>query len=291
MTETMTETEKPMELITVSVEQAIESSLSRMRKTEVSLNLIEEEYGSITVTGPDDTEGIESAKVAYGVVSRMLTAFEKCRKAEKQDVNKVAKAIDGYAREIKERLEPLKKSLENLSRTAEIEKARLEVEAQREAERVLQVRVNRLASSGCPAVLSELQGMSENEFEIHFVKEVARCKKAKEDNEAELAQMEALKAENRKLKEEQDRQNEERRKVEAEDQRRLREIQEAEHKAELEARRLAIAPVLDQVRAFSSELAEFARSKGKPEWVEVIDRHLVAMNESLQDLVKKRGDV
>lgn len=179
-----------------------------------------ERYAMLEITGPDDKKGYERVHGARMDVRDLRLATEKRRKSAKQAVTDFGRALDNAANKIFAMIEPLESSLQAKedAYVAAKEKVRAEAVAARKA--MLQARLDALTAVRGKASLSELDDMSDEQFE-------ASLRQATEANAQRLAEEEA----SRKAEEE--------RKAEAERLRKEEEAKLAAERANLEAERKA----------------------------------------------------
>jgi len=185
------------------VDAAIEYAKSELSKVDPVIDQLREDYMEITVSGPDDDAGFQSADTALKRVVRLRTSVEKTRKELKADALKYGKVVDAEARRIRELIEPIESHLKKQADIVRLEKARIKAEAERAREIQVQEWVQQLKGVNAPIDVDALRKMDEDEFHLHFLSAKRRFEEAEAEREAREAelrrQQEELQAERQRM--------------------------------------------------------------------------------------------
>ena len=183
------------------VDAAIDHAVSEIAKTDAAIEQIREEYLSLTVLGPADQAGYQSAETALKKVIRIRTSVEKTRKALKADSVRYGKAVDSEAKRIREAIEPIEEHLKTQCDIVRLEEARQKVAAENARRDQVNEWVTELSELGWPVDLPALQRMTAEEF--GFLRLSARKRHAEqaEERDAIAKERAAMEAERLELEE------------------------------------------------------------------------------------------
>lgn len=170
------------------------------------IDQVADEYLQITVSDPKDKGGFKTAETALKRVVRMRTTVEKTRKALKADSLRYGKAVDGEAKRIRERIEPIETHLKTQCDIVRLEEARQKVAAENARRDKINGWVKELSELGATIDLPALQQMDEGQFALVRLSAKKRYDEQAEERAAiakERAELEELRAEKARRESEQ----------------------------------------------------------------------------------------
>lgn len=214
------------------IDDAIEYAVTQLRKSDVAISEMEEQYLPLRVNGVDDREGLKVVTEARKTAKKIRCEVEKTRKELKADANRYGKAVDDEAKRLKGLIEPIEQHLIDQENAVQKELDRIKAEEAAAKERKIEARIERLNENKLRVEPQLIRLMDDEEFEEYFGELQTAAQKEAEEREAERIRLDA---EQKKL-------DAERKELEAE-RRRLAELAEAEEKkraAALEAERLEL---------------------------------------------------
>ena len=231
--------------MTNEIEMHIATELKKFSLTDAAIEQMEKEFLPLVVNGIEDKAGYNTVREARLLVKKHRVDVEKTRKTLKADALAFTQAVDGEARRITARLEPIETHLQEQEDVIRKEQERRKAEEERLKQEKIQHRIKRLLA--LDLIRYNGTGYEFGDFEIHneHISEMPDEEfEATFDNFAH-----AIKKEKEKLAEEERLRQEERKKMEAERARleaidREQKEKEAALKAEqdkLEAEKRAIA--------------------------------------------------
>ena len=225
---------------------AIDHAREELSKADPVIEQIRDEYLAISVSGPGDEAGFQTATTALGRVKRLRIDVEKTRKALKADALRYGKVVDGEAKRIKAQIEPIEKHLNEQADIVRLETARLKAEEERQREAQIQEWVKKLSDVGAPIDLDAIRSMSATEFHFHYLSAKKRWDEAEADRQAEHEQLQR------------ERQELEAEKAELEELRaEKRQREQAAEQKRKEARDAELKPVRRQLQALAAEVKSF----------------------------------
>lgn len=179
-----------------TVDDEIKHQVQKFNLADAAIQALNEKYGPLAITGPDDKAGYQAVKKAWNEVRTYRTGVEKKKKDIKADYIKIGKAIDQEEARLVSLLTPLEEDLykkwKAIDEAKDAENRRKE---QEEHERLMG-RVNELLRNGMKledgfyqiggtisADVSTLRAMPDEKY--------ATFLKAVQDKDAQLKQIEA----------------------------------------------------------------------------------------------------
>lgn len=271
-----------------------QEALARYSPNDAKIAELAEIYSKLSVSGEDDSEGYKVVRSARLDIRSMRIDVERTRKELKADALRYSQAVDGEARRLTALLTPIEKHLQEqediVARAAERRKL-AEAEA---AAKKLRERMSALAEVGSPLIPEDVRELSDEDFLASLAEATAaRDERIKAEAEAaaerereaarlaeeraELdkqraqaaeeaaklaAEREAVEAERREQQRKADIAGAEeraRQQAEAEAKRVAEQKAEADRKAAEEAaRREAMRPTVDKLRALADRTASLA---------------------------------
>ena len=231
----------------------METQVAEYNVTDAAIAEMKSRYMGLTIKGLDDTEGFQAVHDARIIVKNHRIAVEKRRKELKADALAWGKKVDGKAKVIFGKLEPIETHLQTEEAKITDEQKRIKNEAERKEKEKIDSRLTSLAGYGKIMPFFDVAAMSDEEYGDAIAKacdeynaELARIAEGKRKEDERKAKEEAdRKAEAEKLAKE--REDLDKRRVEQEAaqakideaNRKTREAQEATQK-KLDAERAAI---------------------------------------------------
>lgn len=223
------------------VDDAIEYAVTQLRKSDLAISEMEEQYLPLRVNGVDDKEGLIVVTEARKTAKKIRCQVEKTRKELKADANRYGKAVDDEAKRLKGMIEPIEQHLIDQENAVQKELDRIKAEEEAAKERKIEARIDRLNENRLRVEPQLIRLMDDKEFEEYFSELQESAKKEAEEREAERL----------RLAEEQRRLEAERKELEAERQR-LAEIAKAEEEKRAEERAREQAEI-ERLRAIERE--------------------------------------
>ena len=170
------------------VDTAASSVLERYAITKAEIIKAVKESDSITVSGAEDTQGMELARSTRLSLRKIRTTIEAKRKELKADALAYGRKVDEVARDLSAPIGPAEERLKVLEETAEREKSRREEEDRKKRETEAARRCELLTAIGVTASPITLQFVSTEEFEKLYATEKAEYDaKKKAEAEADAA--------------------------------------------------------------------------------------------------------
>lgn len=218
-----------------------EKGLVEFSETQRGIAELQERYGKLIVSGPEDKEGYRAAHEARMIVKGKRVEVEKRRKELKQASLDYGRRVDETAKKITNQLLPIETHLEAQEKTYEEAREKIRQEAELARKAKVQARIEALVALGVIPMLDQIEAMSEEAYQF-ILGQAQAAFAAKQEEEARLkAEQDAWRLEQERLaKEEADRKA-----AEAEAERKAKEEQEKwerlerERKAKEEEARLA----------------------------------------------------
>lgn len=223
------------------VDDAIEYAVTQLRKSDLAISEMEEQYLPLRVNGVDDREGLMVVSEARKTAKKIRCQVEKTRKELKADANRYGKAVDDEAKRLKGMIEPIEQHLIDQENAVQKELDRIKAEEEAAKERKIEARIDRLNENRLRVEPQLIRLMDDEEFEEYFGELQESAKKEFEEREAERL----------RLAEEQKKLEAERKELEAERQR-LAEIAKAEEERRAAERKKEHAE-LERLRAIERE--------------------------------------
>lgn len=128
-------------LLEAAIKQVAQQSLTSYGISDQLIDELKNDYGKLTIAGPDDAATYETATTAIARVRKLRTGVEATRKRIKQPFWDAGVAIDNEAKRITAELEPIERHLAGQIQTVDAERER-----RRKAEEVR--RINLLNAAG-----------------------------------------------------------------------------------------------------------------------------------------------
>lgn len=249
--------------------EIIGKELAKFDLAESAVAEMRGKYLTLKVTSTTDTEGYKACREARIVVKNKRCDIEKRRKELKEESLKWGRTVDTEAKRLTALLEPIETYLESQEKIVDDEKKRVELEAARKLQEMIEHRLTLLAQyrkAARPEVLSAMpEEVFQNELAMakwEYDLKIEEAKKLEEARKAEAGRLAAVqRAEAERLAKvaaEQAAENarlaEERRKIaiqQEEERRRQQEISDiqARKEAELHAERQKIAAEKEALEA------------------------------------------
>jgi len=232
----------PVEILTI--EDQIESAISKFKESDKRIAAVSEQYLSLTVA--DD--GIKVVSESRKEVKRIRIAIEKRRKALNEDYQAIIKANNTEAKRLKDIITPVEQHLLEQESIHEKEKERIRQEKLEKQRQKTQGRVDRLNAIGCQIDMSAVESLSDEDFDLYCSDAEEVVKAAREKEAAEEAERLRLEEEARLKREAEEKALAERQRQEELERRRRLEIEQKAARAEAE-RVAAERAELDRQRA------------------------------------------
>lgn len=266
------------------------TDVARLDPSEAQIALLREEYMQIEVSSPADTENFERATRALKVMVSLRTGLDKTRLDLGEEYRERIKFINGRAKDLQGKMDPVEAHLVKQRKVVLDERERLEREAVARVEALrkarLDARLERLQNAGARIPASNVEAMTEEEFQQQAARaEQANAeRKQREDQEradreaSELAARQATRLEKERL---------DKQRAELDAQRKEQDARDAAAREKLEADRKALA---DQAESDRKEREQRAFESERARKVED-DRRLKEQQAAQLVLDKQRADL
>lgn len=216
----------PVKTYEVLVQETVDKSASKFDLNKKKMEAMKKQFAALTISGPDDKEGLKKMKEAKSTVRGIRTNIEKVRTTEKAFYIEVGKGIDSAANIYKGWVAPIEEDIDTKLDNWEALKKADDERKEEEAKKVLNERIDLLAEHGMvfngtlyaigeniSMDIVTIKGMKPVDFDMLFAKvkleklrldkiaeeaeqarknEDARQQKIKEDNEKEEARLKEL---------------------------------------------------------------------------------------------------
>lgn len=180
----------------LNIQDQIAAAVATYSPTDAALAALREECMPLRTNGVDDKRAFSLVVEKRREVKKLRVAVEKRRKELKAGVLEYGRGIDGAAKEITAKLEPIEAHLIEQEKLVTDEVARIEREAEEARQAKLRDRMQALAAVGHHALPMEVQALDEDGYQLlldtvtHAHEEKLRAEaKAKAEREAEEARL------------------------------------------------------------------------------------------------------
>lgn len=160
-----------------TLEDQIKLEVSKFNLPDAAIEALKEQYGSLTVDGPEDKEGYEAVKDAWHKVRSTRTRLEKKGKDIRADFTEINRAVIAEETRLTKLVRPLEDKLYELWKNVDDQKELDRRRAEQAAEEQLQNRVRELLAAGMhseegfyviggtiSADVATLRGMNEDKY-------------------------------------------------------------------------------------------------------------------------------
>lgn len=180
----------------LNIQDQIAAAVATYSPTDAALAALREECMPLRTNGVDDKRAFSLVVEKRREVKKLRVAVEKRRKELKAGVLEYGRGIDGAAKEITAKLEPIEAHLIEQEKLVTDEVARIEREAEEARQAKLRDRMQALAAVGHHALPMEVRALDEDGYQLlldtvtHAHEEKLRAEaKAKAEREAEEARL------------------------------------------------------------------------------------------------------
>lgn len=186
--------ESPSENGLIEVGNKISTGLAAFEIKKSELEELKKEVEGLDITSIDDKASIKTVSEARKKLKSARIEIEKDAKAMRDGLTERSRFISQKEKELVDIIEPTEKELLKKEKWIKDENDRIEREAKEAEEKIIQDRIDRLATYDCEINLVHLKGLADEEFD----KVVASAKKQFDLEQAEIKEQERIKEENRK---------------------------------------------------------------------------------------------
>lgn len=131
-----------------TVEDQISHEIQKFNFPEAAINSLKEQYGGLTITGPDDKVGYKAVKEAWGLVRSKRTGLEKKGLELRNNFKVITTAISKEEDRLVDLLTPLEEELHAKWKKIDDDKERAKKEAEEAEGRRLMARIEELQTMG-----------------------------------------------------------------------------------------------------------------------------------------------
>lgn len=218
------------------LEPETDTRLAPLRKQDVAIAKMAEEFMPLRVKDHTDERGVKAVHEARMVCVKTRTAVEKTRKELKADSLEYGRKVDAEAKRITAMIEPIEKHLEEQEAIVTREKERIKALAEAKRKAALDARISKLTAVGCVLNPSMIEVMSDEKF-AEIIAEATQLKADKERAAAEKLAVEAAEKQRQAEEAARNRAELEAQRKQLEEERRKHEAEAAAERAKLEALR------------------------------------------------------
>lgn len=186
-----------------------ESRVAKLTAQDAAIDKLQQKYGELTVSSPQDMEGMKTVHGARMVVRTLRVALEKTRKDLKQDALDFGRMVDAEAKRLFAKIEPLESHLKAQEDIVLEEQARVEREAQEVKDAEARERMAQLSAVGDHRSMNEVSIFTPERFAAELEKssfvfnekrrqedeERARIQKERDEMEAQRQELERVRKE------------------------------------------------------------------------------------------------